>query len=92
MTIFRWAMRHGAAILFWISLIVFTVTIINQAFFDPTAHGMGFSGEPGQSPARAWFMVTTLTVALSNSALIFAGACIVELLQRGSETRKGERP
>ena len=91
MSIFRWAMRHGAVILFWTSLIVFAVTLISQTFFDPTSRGMGFPGEPGQSSARARFIVTTLTAALSNSALIFASACIVELLQRRSETRMGGR-
>jgi hypothetical protein len=88
---FQWALRNGAQILFWSSLLVFAASFAGQYLLGLSPDGsLILSREPGHSPGRLWFFVTSFSAALSNSALIFAAACIVALLDRRFATPRSE--
>ena len=83
MTVYRWAMRNGAPILFFTSLLVFVVSLASQFVTKwSILGGTDLTMEAGQGPGRLWFLLATLVQAISNSATIFAAACIVYLLDR----------
>ena len=78
MTIYRWAMRNGAGILFAASLLIFAISLVG-AFGAHSSFGP-FPSEPGQSLGRLWFLaslVSAFGTAVSHSALTFFGACFL---------------
>jgi hypothetical protein len=82
MSFFRWAMRNGAAILFVTALLVFAISLVGQFLFRWSPVGMTDLAGQGETPNRLWFFVSSVAQALSSSAMIFAAACVVDLLGR----------
>ena len=90
MRFYRWAMRNGAAILFVVALAAFLVSLFGQFLLGTTSVGhVSFPDEPGQASVRLIFLVNAIGGALSNSATIFAAACIVYWLERRSNRKDG---
>jgi hypothetical protein len=83
MSFYRWAMRNGSVILFVTALLLFLVSFLGQFLlgWSTTLHA-SLPDEPGHAPDRLVFVVSAVASALSQSALIFAGACIVHFLER----------
>jgi hypothetical protein len=75
MSIYRWAMRNGAMILFVAALLIFVVSLAGQL-------AGAFGGFGGQSPGRAWFFLAAFGNAFSSSALMFFGACLLYRLDQ----------
>ena len=83
MSLYRWAMRNGSAILFVTAILVFVVHLSSQFIMRSNPSGPDLM-EAGQGPSRLWFLAASIAQAISSSATIFAAACIVYWLEHRS--------
>ena len=87
MSIYRWAMKFGALILFITSLLIFLISIGANLMSGENAWS-SVAGELNPSFPRIWFFMLAVINALSSSALTFFGACLlyrVDVALRGRE-------
>jgi hypothetical protein len=82
MSLFRWAMKRGAAILFVLSLLIFVTSLVTQVMSGTGGAYTSFAAELNPNFPRAWFFLLAFIGALSSSALPFFGACLIDRADR----------
>jgi hypothetical protein len=87
-TVFRWAMRHGAMILFLATLLIFIASFANYFFFSGAALNRALS-EEGLTNSKFVLFWGSIAQGLNNSVWSFLGAC---LLYRLDQHWGGEGP
>ena len=86
--LFDWCLRHGAAILFVIALLVLVVTFLSFVTGVPGSDLLdGTAQEKPQPLAHVWLIVTAAANALHTAALPFFGALVIDRLDRRREAR-----
>jgi hypothetical protein len=88
MTVFRWAMRNGAIILFVATLLIFVISFANYFLLTGAAlnQTMSISGITQSKFVLSWGSIAT---ALSNSVWPFIGACLLYRMDDRSKEPRG---
>ena len=90
MNIYRNLVARGGPILMAISLIIFVVSLIGN-FAAGSQLGGGDMPQPGMANLRFFLLLGMTGNALSNAALTFFGACLLDRADRYLTHRGGAR-
>ena len=89
MSLFRWAMKKAAAILFVVSLLIFVTSILTQLMSGSGGAYSSFAGQLSPKLPGVWFFLLAFVGALSTSALPFFGACLLDRVDRALNRGEG---
>ena len=81
MSLYRWAMRNGAIILFVASLLIFVISFANYFFFSGAALNRALS-EEGLTNSTFVLFWGSVAQGLNSSVWPFLGACLLHRLDQ----------